>query len=73
MGNRDAVWVAHSAVTVSFAVINADDYYGPNQYKTLYDFLDQSRDVGNTALLGYRYKNTLSDYGTVNRGVMPGG
>ena len=68
-GTGHAVWVAHSAVTGPFAVINADDYYGPESYKTLYDFLNQSRDVEEYSVVGYRLENTLSDYGTVNRGV----
>ncbi len=68
-GTGHAVWVAHPAITGPFAVINADDYYGPESYKTLYDFLAQKRDIEEYSVVGYRLENTLSEYGTVNRGV----
>jgi len=68
-GTGHAVWVAHSAITGPFAVINADDYYGPESYKTLYDFLTQKRDVEEYSVVGYKLANTLSEFGTVNRGV----
>ena len=68
-GTGHAVWVAHPAITGPFAVINADDYYGPESYKTLFDFLTQKRDVEEYSVVGYRLDNTLSEHGTVNRGV----
>ena len=68
-GTGHAVWVAHSVVNGPFAVINADDYYGVEAYKTLYDFLVQSREPEEYSVVGYRLDNTLSEYGTVNRGV----
>jgi hypothetical protein len=68
-GTGHAVWVAHPAIKGPFAVINADDYYGPESYKTLYNFLREKRDVEEYSVVGYRLENTLSEYGTVNRGV----
>lgn len=68
-GTGHAVWVAHQAITGPFAVINADDYYGPESYKTLYNFLLEKRDVEEYSVVGYQLQNTLSEYGTVNRGV----
>ncbi|HUR31460.1 MAG TPA: sugar phosphate nucleotidyltransferase [Saprospiraceae bacterium] len=38
-GTAHAVWMAHSFIDGPFAVINADDYYGPDAYETLYEFL----------------------------------
>jgi hypothetical protein len=68
-GTGHAVWVAHRAVEGPFAVINADDYYGPESYVTLYDFLTTHRTKEEYAVVGYQLKNTLSEHGTVNRGV----
>ena len=68
-GTAHAVWVAHPYVQGPFAVINADDYYGPDAYKTLYNFLAEERDPEEYGVVGYRLDNTLSEHGTVNRGV----
>ncbi len=68
-GTGHAVWVAHQAVNGPFAVINADDYYGAEAYVTLYQFLTAQRDREEYALVGYKLDNTLSEHGTVNRGV----
>lgn len=67
-GTAHAVWVAHTEVDGPFAVINADDYYGQEAYSVLVDYFNQSTDE-NYAVVGYKLKNTLSDHGTVNRGV----
>jgi hypothetical protein len=50
-------------------VINADDYYGPESYQTLFDFLTTQREKEEYAVVGYKINNTLSEHGTVNRGV----
>lgn len=68
-GTAHAVWTAHPYIQGPFAVINADDYYGPESYKTLYDFLATPRDPEEYAVVSYKLDNTLSEYGTVNRGV----
>ncbi|MEP6646572.1 MAG: sugar phosphate nucleotidyltransferase [Saprospiraceae bacterium] len=68
-GTGHAIWVAHSVISGPFAVINADDYYGPESYKTLYDFLSEKRDKEEYSVVGYQLENTLSEYGTVNRGI----
>jgi dTDP-glucose pyrophosphorylase len=68
-GTGHAVWVANTAAKGPFAVINADDYYGPESYKTLYDFLTTDRDEEEYSVVGYKLDNTLSEHGTVNRGV----
>ncbi|MDZ4747785.1 MAG: nucleotidyltransferase [Saprospiraceae bacterium] len=68
-GTGHAVWVANSVVKGPFAVINADDYYGPEAYVTLYEFLTTERAQEEYSVVGYKLANTLSAHGTVNRGV----
>ncbi len=68
-GTGHAVWVAHPYVDGPFAVINADDYYGPESYHTLYKFLTENRMPEEYSVVGYSLHNTLSEHGTVNRGV----
>jgi NDP-sugar pyrophosphorylase family protein len=68
-GTGHAVWVANPVVNGPFAVINADDYYGPESYVTLYNFLNGERANEQYAVVGYQLANTLSEHGTVNRGV----
>jgi UTP-glucose-1-phosphate uridylyltransferase len=69
-GTGHAVLSAYSAVDAPFAVINADDFYGYEAYKLMYDFLkDVKPSEGKYAMVGYRIKNVLSDFGAVSRGV----
>lgn len=68
-GTAHAVWTAREVVDGPFAVINADDFYGPESYKVLVDYFNDKPEGINYALVGYELKNTLSDHGTVNRGV----
>lgn len=68
-GTAHAVYVAREVIDGPFAVINADDFYGGRSYKVLVDFFTQTADENAYALVGYRLANTLSDHGTVNRGV----
>ncbi len=67
-GTGHAVWVAKDKVNEPFAVINADDFYGGESYKVLSNYFKNS-DTEDYAVVAYRLKNTLSDHGTVNRGV----
>jgi UTP-glucose-1-phosphate uridylyltransferase len=69
-GTGHAVLSAESAIKGSFAVINADDFYGANSFKLAHDFLTSEKDIPNEhALIGYNLINTMSDYGSVSRGV----
>lgn len=68
-GTAHAVWVAHNVIDGPFAVINADDFYGAQSYKVLVDYFNDEGIGINYAVVGYKLKNTLSDHGTVNRGV----
>ena len=52
-----------------FAIINADDYYGVSAFATILQELLALPPVGQGTMVGYRIKNTVSDNGTVSRGV----
>ena len=68
-GTSHAVLVAKYVINEPFAVINADDYYGSNSFKTMANFLANECSSSNMSMLGYILENTLSENGTVNRGV----
>ena len=68
-GTAHAVWCAKNYIDTDFAIINADDYYGPNAFKSASRFFKNSRDQSNYGLVSYRLKNTLSKFGSVSRGV----
>ncbi|HWR18992.1 MAG TPA: sugar phosphate nucleotidyltransferase [Clostridia bacterium] len=52
-----------------FAIINADDYYGPRAFQELYNFLSRGTDINAHAMVGYNIENTLTEYGSVARGI----
>ena len=68
-GTAHAVLCCKGIVDGPFAVINADDFYGPSAYTTLYDFLSQDRDSSEHMMLGYLLKNTVTENGHVARGI----
>jgi UTP-glucose-1-phosphate uridylyltransferase len=68
-GTAHAVLCAMKAVQEPFAVINADDFYGYQAFQDAADFLINDCTETNNAIIGYHLLKTLSEYGTVNRGV----
>lgn len=68
-GTAHAVWVARHEIDGPFGVINADDFYGRSSYVALHDFLVNQAHQKDYAVISYYLGNTLSDHGTVNRGV----
>lgn len=68
-GTGHAVLCAADAVKEPFAVINADDFYGRDGFVKAADFLKNRCDEKTYSIIGYTLKNTLSDHGTVSRGV----
>lgn len=68
-GTSHAILVTRGVIKEPFGVINADDYYGVDSFKILYDFLVKNKDPNSYCIVGYKLKNTLSDHGHVNRGV----
>ncbi len=69
-GTAHAVWVCRNVVNESFAVINADDFYGKEAFEILVSQLTNSKfDSKSCCMVGYRLSNTLSEQGAVSRGV----
>lgn len=69
-GTAHAVYAARKVVDTPFAVINADDFYGRDAYKTLHAYLAAlANDETDYAMVGYRLEETLSEHGTVSRGI----
>ena len=75
---RTKPWgTAHAALSVRklvdgpFAIINADDYYGPEAFQEIYNYLSthQDGDMYEYVMVGYLLKNTVTENGTVARGV----
>lgn len=68
-GTAHAVLCAKDAVREPFAVINADDFYGKDAFHKAYKFLTEDVNAKTYSIIGYELLKTLSDNGTVNRGV----
>ncbi|MBL0025344.1 MAG: nucleotidyltransferase [Saprospiraceae bacterium] len=70
-GTAHAIWVAKDVIHEPFGVINADDYYGVDSFSKLSAFLKASGDNRSKefSVISYYLRNTLSEHGTVNRGV----
>ena len=69
-GTNHAVLMAKDIIHEPFAVINADDFYGADAFKVLANFLTSVEgQKGKYCMVGYRVCNTLSENGTVSRGV----
>lgn len=67
-GTCHAVLSTKGATEGPFCVINADDYYGVDAYRTMYEHLQTMPDK-QAAMVGYLLKNTVTEHGTVARGV----
>ena len=71
-GTAHAVLASRDAVNTPFAVINADDYYGPTAYQAVADYLRSPHPddgVANYCMVGYRLGNTLTEHGGVARAI----
>ena len=68
-GTAHAILAAKNVITEPFAVINADDFYGSDAFKKAYDFLVNECDNQTYCIVGYQLNRTLSDNGSVSRGV----
>jgi dTDP-glucose pyrophosphorylase len=71
-GTSHAVLCAREAVDgAPFAVINADDYYGKSAFRKIYDYLSQAEDgeMYEYCMVGYKVGNTVTEHGSVARGV----
>ena len=71
-GTAHAILAARKVVDGPFAVVNADDYYGPEAFKVVFDYLSANADRPDCyeyAMVGYRLDNTVTEHGSVARGV----
>jgi UTP-glucose-1-phosphate uridylyltransferase len=69
-GTNHAVLMGKDVIKEPFAVINADDFYGKESFEVMAKFLlDVNGQEGKYCMAGYRVGNTLSEHGTVSRGV----
>lgn len=70
-GTAHAVLAAKNVIDGPFAVINADDYYGPEAFQKIYEYLSTHQDEERYAyaMVGYHLRNTLTEHGHVARGV----
>ena len=68
-GTGQAVLSARSIIDAPFAVINADDYYGREGFEKIYEFLTSKADASHNCMVGFEVEKTLSDNGTVSRGI----
>lgn len=66
-GTGHAIYCCRNTVKTPFAVINADDYYGHSAFSQIYEQLKADRE--NYCMVGFRLANTLTENGTVSRGV----
>ena len=69
-GTAHAVWVARDVINEPFGVINADDFYGRDAFLRLGGYLSavSPGNTSNYCMVGFELRNTLSDFGHVNRG-----
>ena len=68
-GTTHAVLCGADLLTDSFAVVNADDFYGRDAYMKVAEFLRNAKPEDDFCMLGYRIENTLTDNGSVARGI----
>jgi len=66
-GTAHAIYCCKDVVKNSFAVINADDYYGIDSFRIINEQISASDDI---CMVGYKLGNTLTENGTVSRGVV---
>lgn len=68
-GTGHAALCCRGVVDGPFAVINADDYYGPSAYEVLYEFLSTDHTADEHAMVAYPLRNTVTEHGSVARGI----
>ena len=69
LGTAHAILCCKDKVKENFAIINADDFYGYDAYKTISKFLKENNDLDKYAMVGYKAINTITNNGSVKRGV----
>lgn len=68
-GTGHAILCSQNSVSTPFVVINADDFYGFESYQLMYDYFSSNKEENKFAMAGFQLKNTLTEFGTVARGI----
>lgn len=68
-GTGHAILMAKEVINEPFAAINADDFYGAEAYQVIAEYLRNLTDPKKYAMVGYQLNHTLSDFGSVSRGI----
>lgn len=68
-GTAHACYAAREYLSGPFVVINADDYYGKEAFRLAYEALSKDADASQQAMVAFRLKNTMTEHGTVSRGI----
>ena len=68
-GTAHAIWCAKNYISGDFAIINADDFYGNNSFKNAFQYMSRKGNNKNFGLVCYKLSETLSEFGSVSRGV----
>ena len=68
-GTTHAVLAARKILDGPFAVLNSDDYYGPQAFQLIYDYLSQSENDKEYVMVSYLLGNTVTQFGSVTRGI----
>lgn len=68
-GTGHAILMAKDVIQEPFAAINADDFYGSESFRVAANFLTTQANENHYSMVGYQIKNTLSEFGTVSRGI----
>ena len=68
-GTGHAIAACRNVLDGPFAVVNADDFYGAGAYRAIYDFLANNPDERQYAMVAYLLRNTVTEHGSVARGV----
>ncbi len=68
-GTAHAVWSARNVINTDFVIINADDFYGKQAFEGAANFVKNNDSKNTYAIIGYNLKDTLSEHGSVSRGV----
>ncbi|MGL5977629.1 MAG: sugar phosphate nucleotidyltransferase [Erysipelotrichaceae bacterium] len=69
LGTTHALYCCREVIDAPFAILNADDFYGASGFAQLYQFLTTNTDDTQHCMIGYRLQNTLTDHGSVARGL----
>ena len=68
-GTAHAILAARNVIKEPFCALNADDFYGYDACRVMADFLKTSVNPNEYSMVGYKLSNTLSNYGSVSRGI----